>query len=75
MQALDFLPTFPLALGDLTWAGAILLVGLACGELFRRVLALPRITGYLLAGTLLGPGALGVLALTFGGEARAERPT
>ena len=52
MQALDFLPTFPLALGDLTWAGAILLVGLACGELFRRV-----------------------LALTFGGEARAERPT
>ncbi len=61
MNALDFLPAFPLALGQLTWAGAILLAGLACGELFRRVLSLPRITGYLLAGTLLGPGALGVL--------------
>jgi len=61
VQALDFLPAFPLALGDITWAGAILLAGLACGELFRRVLALPRITGYLLAGTLLGPGALGVV--------------
>ncbi|MCW5621571.1 MAG: cation:proton antiporter [Burkholderiales bacterium] len=61
MGALDFLPTFPLALGELTWAGAILLAGLACGELFRRVFGLPRITGYLLAGIVLGPGALGVL--------------
>ena len=61
MEALDFLPAFPFALGELTWAGAILLAGLACGELFRRVLSLPRISGYLLAGTLLGPGALGIL--------------
>jgi len=70
LQALDFLPTFPLALGDLTWAGAILLIGLACGELFRRVLSLPRITGYLLAGTLLGPGALGVLDVSMRESAR-----
>jgi Kef-type K+ transport system membrane component KefB len=39
----------------------VLLAGLACGEAFWRVLRLPRITGYLLTGIVLGPGALYVL--------------
>jgi Kef-type K+ transport system membrane component KefB len=61
MTGLDFLPAFPPVPGELTMAGAVLLAGLASGELFRRVLRLPRITGYLLAGIMLGPGALGVI--------------
>jgi Kef-type K+ transport system membrane component KefB len=61
MTSLDFLPTFPLVPGDLALIGAILLVGLVSGELFRRLLRLPRISGYLLVGIALGPGALDLL--------------
>lgn len=61
MTGLEFLPSFPPIPGDLMMAGAVLLAGLGFGELFRRVLRLPRITGYTLAGIILGPGALGVV--------------
>lgn len=57
----SFLPHFPLALGNLVVLALILLAGLACGELFRRVLMLPRISGYVLAGLLLGPGTFGLV--------------
>lgn len=58
---LSFLPDFPLQLGNLVVIALILLAGLASGELFRRVLLLPRISGYVLAGLLLGPGTSGLL--------------
>ena len=58
---LSFLPDFPLRLGNLAVIALILLAGLACGELFRRVLLLPQISGYVLAGLLLGPGTFGLL--------------
>ena len=58
---LSFLPDLPLPLGNLVMIALILLAGLACGELFRRVLLLPRISGYVLAGLLLGPGTFGLL--------------
>jgi Kef-type K+ transport system membrane component KefB len=58
---LNFLPGFPLSLGDVSVVALILLAGLGAGELFRRVLLLPRISGYVLAGVLLGPGTFGVL--------------
>ena len=58
---LSFLPRFPFALGDVSIIALILLAGLGTGELFRRVLLLPRISGYVLAGVLLGPGTFGLL--------------
>ena len=41
--------------------GALLVAGLIVGEAFSRVLALPRITGYVLAGVALGPQGTGLL--------------
>ena len=58
---LSFLPRFPPPLGDLSVIALILMAGLGTGELFRRVLLLPRISGYVLAGVLLGPGTFGLL--------------
>jgi len=60
---LSFLPRFPPPLGDVSVIALILLAGLGTGELFRRVLFLPRISGYVLSGVLLGPGSFGVLDL------------
>jgi Kef-type K+ transport system membrane component KefB len=37
-------------------------IGLAAGEVLRRYAALPRITGYVLAGAALGPQALGLIS-------------
>lgn len=67
---LSFLPAFPPAFGNVVVVAAILLIGLACGELFRRVLMLPRISGYVVAGLLLGPGSLGLLDLSIVQDAR-----
>ena len=58
MTDFDFLPSLRPAVNGLALIGATLLAGLICGELFRRVLRLPRITGYVLAGLALGPGTL-----------------
>jgi len=58
---LSLFPHFPPPLGDVTVIALILLAGLGTGELFRRVLLLPRISGYVLAGVLLGPGTFGLL--------------
>jgi Kef-type K+ transport system membrane component KefB len=56
-----FLPTLPLAFSQLAMFGALLAAGLLAGEAARRYFALPRITGYVLAGVLLGPEAVGLL--------------
>lgn len=61
MKDVDFLPTLPLASGEVALIGATLVGGLICGELFRRVLRLPRITGYVLTGLVLGPGVLNLV--------------
>lgn len=62
MPELPFLPDFPLVLSQLTLFGALLALGLLAGEAFRRYLALPRITGYALAGVVLGPEVSGLLS-------------
>jgi Kef-type K+ transport system membrane component KefB len=56
-----FLPRLPLAFSQLAMFGALLALGLLAGEAGRRYLALPRITGYVLAGVALGPGLIGLL--------------
>lgn len=61
MTHLEFLPQFPLAANALALFGALLLAGALCGELTRRVLNLPRITGYVLIGLTLGASGLDVL--------------
>lgn len=58
---LSFLPHLPSAVGQLALFGVLLLAGLLVGELVRRFLGLPRITGYVLAGVLLGPQVSGLL--------------
>jgi len=59
---LSFLPRLPPAFGQPALFGALLLAGLLGGEVVRRTLGLPRITGYVLAGVLLGPQVSGFLA-------------
>jgi Kef-type K+ transport system membrane component KefB len=61
MEDLAFLPRLPLFVSQLLWFGLLLLAGLLAGELARRYARLPRVTGYVVAGALLGPEASGVL--------------
>lgn len=69
-MALSFLPSLPPAFGQPALVGALLLAGLLGGEVVRRTLGLPRITGYVLAGVLLGPQVSGLLAEGALSEAR-----
>jgi Kef-type K+ transport system membrane component KefB len=70
LSELSFLPHFPPAFGNVVVIALILLVGLACGELFRRVLMLPRISGYVVAGLVVGPGTFGLLSTQMLDDAR-----
>ena len=68
MDDIALLPSFPLAAANMILVGAILLCGLAVGQIFVRVLRLPRITGFVAAGLVLGPGVLGLLDQAMLGE-------
>jgi Kef-type K+ transport system membrane component KefB len=70
VSELKFLPDFPPTFGNIVVVALILLAGLACGELFRRVLLLPRISGYAVAGLVAGPGSAGLLDLKMLEDAR-----
>ncbi len=59
---LAFLPQLPPAFGQPALVGVLLLAGLLGGEVVRRLLGLPRITGYVLGGVLLGPEVSGFVA-------------
>jgi Kef-type K+ transport system membrane component KefB len=58
---LGYLPHFPPALTQPILFGALLAAGLLAGEAVRRYLSLPRITGYVLAGIVLGARVSGLL--------------
>jgi len=59
---LGFLPQLPPVLSHAALFGALVVLGLLVGEAARRYAALPRILGYVVAGALLGPHALGLLS-------------
>ncbi|MBA3902965.1 MAG: hypothetical protein C0522_04715 [Rhodocyclaceae bacterium] len=61
MPDLSFFPAFPLPYSALVVFGLLLIAGYAAGELFFRMLRLPRITGYLLAGIALGENGFALL--------------
>lgn len=58
MNQLDFLPAFPFHFSGIVLFGALLLAGFCAGELLNRLLRLPKVTGYVLLGVLVGPGIL-----------------
>lgn len=68
MFELGFLPNWPPLANQMFWIGALLVVGVSVGEVARRLLRLPRITGYAAAGLALGPGGLGLIDKTVLGE-------
>jgi Kef-type K+ transport system membrane component KefB len=66
-----FLPGWPLEIPQLLWLGVVLLAATLLGEVFDRLLRLPRIIGYVIAGAVLGPEATGLLSAN---EVRGLRP-
>jgi len=61
VETLFFLPSWPPQIGTLTIAALTLLVALIAGEVVQRVLKLPRLIGWVLAGVVLGPSVTGLL--------------
>lgn len=61
MSDLSFLPALPLISNQIVWFGALLIAGVAGGQLAERVFRLPRITGYAAAGMALGPNGFGAI--------------
>jgi Kef-type K+ transport system membrane component KefB len=59
---MNFLPSFPLQFNVISLFGITLLLGLIGGELARRIPLLPRISGYIAIGFLLGPGGLNIIS-------------
>src|SRR5688500_11079322 len=68
MSAFDFLPSYPLPPNPVLLFGLLLLAGFAGGELVQR-LGLPRITGYVLIGLMLGSSGLGLVDTRLASEA------
>lgn len=70
MPDLFFLPAAPLPPNQIIWFGVLLLAGVIGGEIARRVLFLPRITGYAAAGLALGPEGFALIDKTLLHELR-----
>jgi len=61
MSAPDYFPSLPIAANPVLLFGLLLLAGFAGGELAHRLARLPRITGYVIVGMVLGMAGLGVI--------------
>lgn len=59
---MSFLPHFPLHLNVVALFGLTLMLGLIGGELAKRTYFLPRISGYIVAGFLVGPSVLNIVS-------------
>src|SRR3990167_6341433 len=60
---MSFFPQFPIHLNVISLFGLTLLFGLLGGELARRIRFLPRISGYIALGFLLGPGGFKLISV------------
>lgn len=58
----SYLPTWPLELNGFLLFGALILIGVAGGHLAHRTKYLPRITGFIATGFILGPSVLELLS-------------
>ncbi|OGT18798.1 MAG: hypothetical protein A2V90_06040 [Gammaproteobacteria bacterium RBG_16_57_12] len=58
---MNFFPTWPLEINAFLVFGLLVVAGLIGGELARRSRYLPRITGFIAIGFVLGPGLLGLI--------------
>jgi Kef-type K+ transport system membrane component KefB len=70
MSEFDFLPSLASSPNPVLLFGLLLLAGLVGGEFVQRTLRLPRITGYVLAGLVLGASGLGLIDKRLAGEAQ-----
>ena len=57
----DFLPAWPLHAAPSLWVAVALIAAVLVGELFARTAWLPRMTGYIVTGLVVGPGMLAVI--------------
>lgn len=63
IERLLFLPPFPDRIDSLALFSLLLVVGLLIGERLHAHLRWPRVIGYVLAGILFGPSALGWISI------------
>lgn len=69
-ERLFFLPPFPDQIDSLALFSLLLVVGLLAGEWLRARLGLPKLVGYVLAGSLFGPSAFGWISVETVAQAR-----
>ena len=67
---MHFLPHFPLYLNPIFLFGLTLLLGLLGGEIARFTRFLPKISGYIAAGLLVGPGGFNIVTSSLLADAR-----
>lgn len=58
---MDLFPHFPLHLNSIVSLGFAILLGLISGEIARHTRVIPRISGYILAGVLVGPAGFNIV--------------
>lgn len=57
----ETIPIFDITLHYLAPVGAVMLLGLLGGK-FARLIKLPKVTGYLLTGLIIGPSVLHLIS-------------
>lgn len=70
LERLFFLPPFPETIDSLALFSLLLVVGLLLGEWLHAHARWPKVTGYVLAGTVFGPSALGWISIEALAQAR-----
>lgn len=67
---MSFLPELPAHFDDLARFALLLIAAIALAEIGQRSFRLPRLTGYVVAGLLMGPGVLDWVPLSISGALR-----